>query len=268
MPQADDGTSNEVAETSTNEDSFVSDEDLETSFDDESGWGEDTDDEDEQASESESESVEDAEQEESEEPEEQSEDEAEEASQDEETEEEVTPSKEEQKKLNDLYAQKRIAEKQLKDRALAESQAEYLNNAKDDTQLALRQLQIDAYNNRVEFNNNKLETGINRALAEIDLFRSGPPEVKEALLSALDDFEKLNVKYNENNDPVIVEGDVYQYLKDKADSIRRLTDVGARQSKKDRNKATTRTITTPSKTPKEPKADPEMDAFDEEASRW
>lgn len=211
--------------------------------------------------ETEEESVEDAEQEESVE----SKDDTEEASQDEETTEEATTSKEEQKRLNDLYAQKRIAEKQLKDEAKRREQAEYLQAAEDDQQAAVRQLQIDAYNNRVEFNANKLESGVDKAVANIDLFTKGSPEVKQELLRAVDDFEKLYVKYDANGDPVQVTGDVYQYLTERADSIRRLTDVGARQNAKDKSNAKTRTFTAPSKAPKEAKVDPDLAAFNEEA---
>ncbi len=186
----------------------------------------------------------------------------------EETAKEDTAAAEEQKRRNDEFARQRIAEKQAKLEAKRQQQAEYLQTAEDDQTLALRQLQIDAYNNRIEANENKLQSGIDRAVANIDLFTKGAPEVKEELLKAVDDFEKLYVKYDKNGDPLVVEGDVYQYLTERADSIRRLTDVGARQNAKDRTKATTRTITPPSQTPKQPKVDPDLDAFDEEANRW
>ncbi len=266
MPKADE-------DTSTNEDAQDTElEDSEISFDDFSDDTEETDesekneDADTEQPETEEESEDDAEQDES--VDESKDEDTEEASQDEETKEEVTPSKEEQKRLNDLYAQKRIAEKQLKEQAKAKAQSEYLDAAEDDQQAAVRQLQIDAYNNRVDFNTSKLQSGIERSLANIDLFTKGAPEVKQELLRAVDDYERLYVKYDQNGDPVKVEGDVYQYLTERADSIRRLTDVGARQSVKNRNNAKTRTITTPSKTPKESKSDPDLDAFDEEAKSW
>jgi hypothetical protein len=188
--------------------------------------------------------------EESEETEEASEEPEEEALQEEESNEEVTTSKEEQK------TQER-----------EQSQQEYLQGAEDDTQLAVRQLQIDAYNNRVTFNRDKLESGIDRAMANIPELTKGAPEVKQELLRALDDYEKMNVKYDQNGDPVNVEGDVYQYLTERADSIRRLTGVGARQSAKDKSNAKSRTFTPPSKTPKQPKVDAELDAFDEEVNK-
>ncbi len=253
-------------DTSTNEDTQDTElEDIEVTPEELSGDTEEADESekneeaDTEQPETEEKSEEDAEQEES------VEESTEEASQDEESKEEVTPSKEDQKRLNDLYAQKRIAEKQAKDEAKRQEQAEYLQAAEDDQQLAVRQLQVDAYNNRVEFNQSKLESGIERAVANIDLLSKGAPEVKAELLRSVDDFERLYVKYDANGDPVQVTGDVYQYLTERADSIRRLTDVGARQSTKDRNNAKTRTITTPSKTPKESKVDPDLAAFEEEA---
>lgn len=258
-------------DTSTNEETQATElEDIEVTPDEISGETEETDESkkneeaDTEQLDTEEKSEEDAEQDESVE----SKDDTEEASQDEEPKEEVTTSKEEQKRLNDLYAQKRIAEKQVKDEAKRQSQLEYLDAADDDQQLAVRQLQVDAYNNRVDFNKSKLESGIDRAVANIDLFSKGEPEVKQELLRAVDDFERIYVKYDQNGEPIQVTGDVYQYLTEKADSIRRIQDVGARQSKKDRNKATTRTTTLPSKTPKEVKGDPDLDAFAEEAKAY
>ena len=245
--------------TSTSDDEWDTDE---TSFETES-----TEESADTSEELEEQSVEDGPKEEAEETEEASEESEEETLQDEESKEEVTPSKEEQKRLNDLYAQRRIAEKQVKEEAKRQAQAEYLQSAEDDQQLAVRQLQIDAYNNRVQFNQDKLQSGIDRALANIDLFTKGTPEVKQELLRAVDDFERMNVKYDQNGDPVEVTGDVYQHLTERADSIRRLMDVGARQSAKDKSNAKTRTIVTPSKTPKQPKVDPDLDAFDEEVKR-
>lgn len=159
-------------------------------------------------------------------------------------------------------------EREAKRRAeKAQSQAEYLEGAEDDRDLALRQLQIDAYNNRIEGNTNKLQNGIDKAVASIDLFRDGSPEVKEELAKSLDDFEKMYIKRDQNGDPIEVAGDVYQYLQEKADSIRRLTGIGARQQKTDKANQKARTLTPPAKTPKAPAKDEALEAFDEEAYR-
>jgi len=153
-------------------------------------------------------------------------------------------------------------------KAKVDAQQEYLDAAEDGKDLALRQLQIDAYNNRVESNTNKLQNGIDKAVASIDLFRTGTLEVKQELTDSLDDFERMHVKRDRNGDPIEVTGDVYQFLQKKADSIRRLTGVGARQQQKDRSKTRSKTITPPAKKPKEPKVDPDIAAFDEEADKW
>lgn len=159
---------------------------------------------------------------------------------------------------------KREAQRQVEK---TKAQQDYLEGAEDDKDLALRQLQIDAYNNRIEGNNNKLQNGIDRAVAAIDLFREGSPEVKQELTNSLDDFERMFVKRDQNGDPVEVTGDVYQYLQSKADSIRRLTGIGARQQETNKAKQKARTLTPPAKTPKAPAKDPDMEAFDEEANR-
>jgi hypothetical protein len=172
----------------------------------------------------------------------------------------------ERKQRNAEYAQKRIAEKQAKEQQLKDSQLEYLQAAEDDKDLALRQLQIDAYNNKVDFNTNKLQNGIDKAAASIDLLTGdASPEVKEFLLDSLDEFEALYVTRDQYGNPTDVKGDVYTFLQNKADSVKRLTNVGARTQTKAKDDAKTRTMTPPSKAPKEPKKDSDLEDFD---SAW
>lgn len=189
---------------------------------------------------------------------------------DEDTEEEAkeTKSADEQKRLNNEAAQRRIAERAERERLRQAAQDKYLESAEDDKDLALKQLQIDAYNNKVERNSDRLKTGIDRALADIDLFRDGSPEVKEYLTSKVDEFEKLYVAYSSTGDPVEVKADVYEYLQKEADTIRRLVDVGVRKNATDKQKVKAKTIPRPSKTPKEPKVDPDLAAFDEEVEKY
>lgn len=194
--------------------------------------------------------------------------EAEETEEDTKEEAKETTSADEQKRLNNEAAQRRIAERAEKERLKQAAQDKYLESAEDDKDLALKQLQIDAYNNKVERNSDKLKTGIDRALADIDLFREGSPEVKEYLISKVDEFEKLYVAYSSTGDPVEVKADVYEYLQKEADTIRRLVDVGARKNAVDKQNQKAKTIPRPSKTPKEPKVDPDLAAFDEEVAKY
>jgi hypothetical protein len=199
---------------------------------------------------------------------EQSEVEETEESSDEESKEEDTTSEVDVKKHNAEMAARRIAEKQAREQAKLEQQQKYLEEAEDNKDLALRQLQVDAYNNRVEKHKNNLENGIEKAVSSIDLFREGSPEVKEVLAQRLEDFERLYVDYDSNGDPVNVKGDVYEYLTKEADSIRKILNTGARNQVKAKDKAKARTETLPTRAPKEPKVDPDMAAFDEEVAKW
>lgn len=273
MPQANDTAVEETVDTSTNEeaqDTGVELEEDNTSFEDieDTDETEDLEDEDTDTEplDTEEESEEDEEQSEESEDKEESDDTEE--SSDEETKEDDTPSKDDVKKHNQEMAARRIAEKQAREAAKAEQQQKYLEQAEDDKDLALRQLQVDAYNNRVERNKDKLETGIERAVASIELFRTGSPEVKEELARRLEDFEAKYVHYDSNDEPVRVEGDVYEYLQKEADSIQRILNTGVRQQVKAKDKAKARTEPIPSKTPKEPKVDPDLAAFDEEVKKW
>ena len=261
-PSVDTSTTDEAPDTVDVEAEL---EDMEVSFDD----VEDTEEteettEDEAATESEEETEEEPAEDVGEKPESEDTEEP----QDEKTEEEDTTSEAEQKRRNDEYARQRIAEREAREKAKQEQQDAYLQDAEDARDLALRQLQVDAYNNRIEKNTNVLQNGIDKAVASIDLFRTGTPEVKEALAQSLDEFERMYVQKDANGDPVQVTGDVYEYLTNKANTFQTLMGLGARTEAKSKDKAKARTDPLPSRAPKEPKKDEDLDAFDEEANRW
>lgn len=275
MPNADnieDTTVEETVDTSTNEESLDTDNELEddsTSFDD----VEDTDETEglkDEDTDTEPLELDD----ESEDDEEQSDESKEtDESSDEETKEEDTASEDDKKSeyeglSNKEAAARRVAEKQAREQAKIEQQQQYLEQAEDQKDLALRQLQVDAYNNRVERNRDKLDSGIEKAVASIELFRTGDPEVKEELARRLEDFEAKHVQYDNNGDPVNVTGDVYDYLTKEADSIQRILNTGARRQTKAKDQAKARTVTLPTRAPKEPKVDPDLAAFDEEVAKW
>lgn len=157
-------------------------------------------------------------------------------------------------------------EKKFHDQKL-ETQNKYLNEAENDTDLAVRQLQIDAYTNRVDGNRSKLETGIDRAVADIKLFREGTPEQQEELIRRLDDFEEMFVRKDANGDPIEIAGDVYQYLQKEATAIEKLSRVGEVKGKKSAAQTKARTFVPPSSKPVEKKSDPDLDDFDSEIAR-
>jgi len=264
MPQADniEDTTVETVDTSTNEETPETEVDMDLEGDDTSF--EDMDDDETDESDDDEDESQDTE---PVEPEEESE-EDEQPEVAEEPKEEDTTSQEDTKKHNAEMAARRIAEKQAREQAKAVQQREYLEQAEDDRDLALRQLQVDAYNNRVESMRNKLDSGIERAVASIDLFRDGSQEVKEELARRLEDFEAKHVQYDQNGDPVSVTADVYEYLQIEADSIKRLLNTGARNQTKAKSKAKARTETLPTRAPKEKAVDPDLAAFDEEVANW
>jgi hypothetical protein len=245
-----------ATDTSTNEEALDTEAELEnddTSFEDSS------DDDDTEESEETKEGSEESTEEESEES---AEDEDKEAKGD------RTDPEAERKRQNDEMAKKRIAEREAREKAKREAQDKYLGEAENNHDLALRQLQVDAYNNRVLTNQNTLQNGLDKAVAHIDLFKTGTPEVKEALLEAVDEFEAFYVTKDRNGEPVEVKRDLFEFLQSKAESIRKLTGVGARTAKHDKDKTKSRTLTPPTRTPKQAKSDPDIDSFDEEAERW
>lgn len=149
---------------------------------------------------------------------------------------------------------------------------DYIKGAgEDEVEKQKRQNEVVAYRQRkreIELNEQQLINGANQALREIDIFKSGSKAEKEAMLEAVEDFERQYVERDKDGNPIKVNGDVFEFLQKKADSIRRLTGVGARKQSKAKAKTKSRTLAAPSRKPKEPKADPMLDGFDEEASRY
>lgn len=200
---------------------------------------------------------------------------------------ETSQEDEERKRYNNEMAQRRIAERAAREEAKRSQQMEYLQSSSEIYESAIdkgftheqalqeqrreeavRQLQIDAYNNRVTTNHSKLESGLDRAIADIDLFSKGSQAVKEELVNALDEYERLYVVRDENGDPVEVKADIYTFYQQKADSIRRILNEGAVKEAKDKTILRAKTDTVPSRKPKTPKVDPDLAAFDEEVASW
>lgn len=173
-----------------------------------------------------------------------------------------------QKQFNREMAEKRIQEKRAKEAEIKRQQNEYVTEAEDDTQLALRQLQVEAYNTKVTTNESKLKTDYERAITDFKILADSSPEIQAELDQALDTFQGLHVTIDQWGNPSDVRGDLYSYLKAKAESIERLTKIGAKQESNAKTKSKANALTPPSRTPKEPKKDEMLDGFDEEASRW
>lgn len=185
------------------------------------------------------------------------------------------PSDEERKRLNDEAAKRRIAEKQLKEEREAREKADiqrFLSEAEDDREeLARREVEVEKFllqKEKTSLNEERLRVSLDRAAADIDLFRTGSDEVKEELAKSLDDFERMYVTRDDKGNVLEVRGDVYQFLTDKAESIHRLTGIGARQESQNKKKTRARTDTLPSKKPKESKEDPMLKAFYDAANEY
>jgi len=185
----------------------------------------------------------------------------------------------ERKRFNDEMAKQRIAEREARAEAKRAQEAleathiqNYLAEARDDPEeFAQRELNVEAYKlqqERISLNAEKLQVGIDKALASIDIFVSGTDAAKEEMLAALDEFEAQYVVKDSQGRPVEVKGDVLAHLQKKAASIRKLQQDGATRQAKSKDEVKSRTVATPSRTPKQPKVDSDLEGFDEEANRW
>jgi len=177
---------------------------------------------------------------------------------------EVANEEQEAAHRQEMY-EKRQAEKAAREAQIKESQQAYLDEAEDSQDLALRQLQIDAYENRVERFNNKLTGDYNRAIQDFKVLQDANPVVQKRLDKALDAFQAQHVTVDQFGNPTDLRGDLYQYLQDEAADIEQLTGIGAQKQTKSKVKEKARTISPPARAPREPKVDPDIAAFDEEA---
>jgi len=175
--------------------------------------------------------------------------------------EEVEQSDEEKRKaFNREQAEKRIQAKQQRELSIKEQQDNYLAEAEDNRDLALRQLQIDAYTNKVDANTNKLTNGYEKAIKDFDVLSSDNPVVRARIDRAIDAFQAKHVKLDGYGNPVDVSGDLYQYLQEEAESISSLTGIGARQQVENKGREKSKTMQTPNRSPKQSK-DPLMDSL-------
>lgn len=194
----------------------------------------------------------------------------------------------ERQKRNEEAAQRRIAEREAREQAKQEATNKQLNDiwensydqainaGFDESQarlfasqaLTAQQLTNDAYNNRVMQVTNNVTAELNNAVRAIPEFNSDNPVIKEAMLRAVDKFEAMHVVKDDNGDAVQVTGDVLAFLQSEAETIRLLTGLGAQQQEEAKNTQKKRTMAPPSRTPRKPKVDPDLAAFDAEASTW
>ncbi len=222
----------------------------------------------EEAEETKDESVEESQEPDTEEPEESKEEESEEP----EVETEEEP--EDQSKEDDRKEQARKAFEARQQARLERQKAQeelarqHLEAAQDEQDLAFRQLQIDAYTNKVNSNTDRLTNQYEKALNTIDAFRDPTPEVAEYLGEAIDEFEARFVQMDELGNPVEVKGDLYAFLQSKAGLVERLTQLGARKAKQSSAKEKAAVTPPPSAPTKEPKEDPAVKAFEAEFDRW
>jgi len=172
--------------------------------------------------------------------------------------------KEQARKAYEARQQARLERQQAQE----EMARQHLEAAQDEQDLALRQLQIDAYNNKVNANSDRLTNQYEKALNSIEVFKEPTPEVAEYLNQAIDEFEARFVQMDELGNPVSVNGDLYAFLQTKAGLVEKLTQLGARREKQSSAKEKAAVTPAPSAPAKEPKQDAAVKAFDDEFDRW
>lgn len=180
------------------------------------------------------------------------------ANESEEQEEEEAEAEIDPKEQARIAYQQRQAEKAAKQAKIQEAQAQHLNDAQDEQDLALRQLQIDAYTNKVENNTSRLQNQYEKAVNDIEIFRNPTTEVQQELDAAIDEFQERFVQIDEFGNPVNVGNDLYQFLAQRANSIMRWQQMGAKSEKAGQAKQRSAVTPKPAGSPRTPKVDPIM----------
>lgn len=184
-----------------------------------------------------------------------------------ESEKDVESDEEKQKAFNKQMAEKRIAEKRQREEAIRQQQQSYIDETEDPLEAATRQNQVELYNIKVENLTNKLTNSYEKAIKDFNILSNQTPEVKEMVDEAIDTFQALYVPVDAYGNPKEVKADFYQYLQNKANSIEKLTGIKAKQQEDNKIKEKSKTITPPSRQPKEAKKDKDIEAFWEEARK-
>lgn len=166
-----------------------------------------------------------------------------------------------QKELARQAYLRRQEERKARDQALTKAQEEHLAQAQDEADLAFRQLQIDAYTNKVTTNSDRLTNQYEKAINDIEIFRNPTPEIAEALGEFIDEFQDRYVQLDELGNPVAVTGNLYEHLTNRAALIQKLSQVGARKEKAATAKQRSAVTPPPAGSPKEPKTDPIMEGL-------
>lgn len=190
--------------------------------------------------------------------------EAEGSEEDEEAEPEQSDEDTEAQAKREAY-QRRQAEKQEREAAIKAAQQEYVAEGEDERDTALRQLQVDAYTNRVENNSSKLTNSYEKAIKDFDILSSSDPAIKAEVDAAIDAFQAQHVTVDQYGNPYEIRGDFYQALQQKAESLERLSGIKAKRQETAKTKEKSKAMPKPSRTPKEPAKDPLLEAFEEEA---
>lgn len=193
----------------------------------------------------------------------------EEAESEDEAEPELSDEQKRAQQAQEMYA-RRQQEKQARIDKVKADQAAYVAEASeegDPHEIALRQLQVDAYNNKVEAVTNKLTNGYERALNDFPVLKTQDPVIQAEIDAAIDAFQAQNVSIDAYGNPTDVRGDLYAALQAKADSIEKLTGIRAKQQEQSKTKEKSKVLAKPTRAPREPKVDPDMEAFEEEANK-
>lgn len=161
----------------------------------------------------------------------------------------------------------RQAERERREAEVAKASQDLLAQAEDEQDLALKQLQIDAYQNKVSVNTDRLSIAYEKAVKDIEVFNNPTPEIAEYLNDAIDEFQARHVQIDNFGNPVQVTGDLYQFLQTKAGIVEKLTQSGARKERTASARQMAAVTPPPSSSPKESKVDPLMAGLDDVFSK-
>lgn len=165
-------------------------------------------------------------------------------------------------------ARQRYEERQLaKANRRAEVQEQnktYVEDATDEYDRRLRNMEVQRYADTIEHNENTLVTEFERAKAnpELQIFNPTSPEFNQRLYEkTLKDYNAGYLAYDENENLVQVKGSLYEHLQETADLYRGAVKHGQVQQVRDSRKTRSNADTKPAAQPKETVKDPILEVL-------
>lgn len=141
---------------------------------------------------------------------------------------------------------------------------EYIQAGEDEYDQRIRAMEVEAYSNKVEANENSLITEFERVKAnpELEIFNPESPNFNQKVYEkTLRDYNAGYVQYDSQGNIVEVKGSLFEHFKETAELLSGATNAGKIQQVRSSRQMRANADPAPAAPPKGEKADPIMDVL-------